>query len=89
MVYRDGRKIDSAEESREEDDSETALIPKSLVAGYDLKAGDSIKLKVVSIMDDEVEVQYQHAGGDESEDKEEESKKPQEEEMSEELVADA
>lgn len=37
---------------------ETALIPKSLLAGKEFKPGEEVVLKIVHIFDDEVEVQY-------------------------------
>jgi hypothetical protein len=38
--------------------SETALLPKSILAGKEFKPGDELALKVVHIYNDEVEVQY-------------------------------
>ncbi len=40
----------------EQAEGETALLPKSLLAGKDLKVGDEITLKVEHIYEDEVEV---------------------------------
>lgn len=66
MVYREGEKVsDEAESATEgEDSSESALIPKSLVAGKDVKPGDTILLKVVHEYEDELEVQYAHEGSE-------------------------
>lgn len=37
---------------------ETALLPKTILAGKNFKPGDEVVLKVVHIYDDEVEVEY-------------------------------
>lgn len=37
---------------------ETTLIPKSLLAGKDLKPGDEVVLKIVKLYDDQAEVEY-------------------------------
>lgn len=60
---------DAPVEEAEDSGAETALLPKSMVAGMEVKAGDEIRLKIVKLYDDEVEVEYAHA--DEKEDSEE------------------
>jgi beta-lactam-binding protein with PASTA domain len=45
-------------EEEESSDAENALIPKSILAGQDIKPGQEITLKVVHVYEDEVEVQY-------------------------------
>lgn len=37
----------------------TALLPKSICAGMDIKPGQTITLKVVKTYDDEIEVEYE------------------------------
>lgn len=49
---------ESAGEDRDEGAEQTALLPKSILAGKDFKPGDEVVLKVVHIYDDEVEVEY-------------------------------
>lgn len=62
---------DSQTTADKPDDSEagpegvTALLPKSICPGMDLKPGDEIKLKVEKVLEDEVEVSYEK--GDEAE----------------------
>lgn len=71
MVYRNGRKIDSPSDSHEsegDNDNETALVPKSIVSGYDIEVGDSIKFKVVAILEDELEIEYAHKSDDDDKD---------------------
>ena len=55
--------------------AETALLPKSLLAGSDCKAGDKIILKIVHEYGDEIEVAYvsKEEGAGEPEEPEEES----------------
>lgn len=59
------------------DDMQTALIPKSLLAGKDFKPGDEVVLKIVRFTNDEAEVQY--AYGDEGDEEEEQAPEPAEE----------
>lgn len=40
------------------DDGETAVLPKSILAGKDFKPGEEVVLKIVAIHDDSVEVAY-------------------------------
>lgn len=42
----------------DEDDSPTALIPKTLFAGKPFEVGDEITLSIVALHDDEAEVKY-------------------------------
>ena len=64
--------IRSEGSTREEagEGGETALVPKSLLAGKTVKPGDKIILKVVRLYDDEVEVEYASSGADEGEETE-------------------
>ena len=59
-----------AEEGAEKETSSgpVAEIPKSLLAGKEFKPGESIMLKIVSIKDDSVIVEYDY--GDEDQEKE-------------------
>lgn len=43
---------------KEDEGGETALLPKSILAGKDFQPGEEVVLKVVHIYDDEVEVEY-------------------------------
>lgn len=52
-----------------DDTGQTALLPKSILAGKDFKPGDEVVLKVVHLYDDEVEVEY--ASGEDEEEKHE------------------
>lgn len=51
------QKPGSSEDS-EYPESETALLPKSILGGKDFKEGEEVVLKIVHLYDDEVEVQY-------------------------------
>ncbi len=55
-------------------EGETALLPKSLMAGKDFKPGEEIVLKVVRLYGDEFEVEYSH-GEDKSDEKNEDMDK--------------
>jgi hypothetical protein len=56
------------DEMREhQDDGETAVLPKSILAGKKFNPGDEVVLEVVKIMDDEVVVKYA-TGKDDKED---------------------
>lgn len=55
-----------SESQDSEDVAETALLPKSILAGKDFKPGDELVLEVVHLYDDEVEVKY--ASGESEED---------------------
>jgi len=62
MVYREGEKVDTEKDkSSEESGRESALIPKSLLAGMEIKPGDDVLLRVVHVYPDEIEVEYAHA----------------------------
>lgn len=43
---------------KEAEGGETALLPKSILAGKEFQPGEEVVLKVVHIYDDEVEVEY-------------------------------
>lgn len=49
---------DGAEKPDDKMDGETALIPKSLLAGKDFQVGEEVVLKIVHDHGDEVEVEY-------------------------------
>lgn len=42
--------------AQEEEQGPTALVPKSVLAGREVKPGDEVTLKVIRIHDDEIEV---------------------------------
>lgn len=42
----------------QEPEGETALLPKSILAGKEFKPGEEVVLKIVHLYDDEVEVEY-------------------------------
>lgn len=46
------------DESKEDEGGDSALLPKSLMAGKDFKPGDEIVLEVVKVYGDEFEVRY-------------------------------
>lgn len=48
----------AAPEKDKDEGSETALIPKSLLAGKQFKPGDEVVLRIVRDYEDEVEVEY-------------------------------
>lgn len=59
-------------EDHPHEEGETALLPKSILAGKEFKPGEEVVLKIVHIYDDEVEVEYAtgeggKGGGGESE----------------------
>lgn len=73
---REAASPEPTEEGTGENDSqdtggETALLPKSILAGKDFKPGEEVVLKIVRIHDDEVEVQYAPDKHEESESEEE------------------
>lgn len=47
---------------RDEEGGETALLPKSLCPDMEFEPGQELKLKVVHVYDDEVEVEYMKEG---------------------------
>lgn len=51
---------DSGDSGKGKDDygSESALIPKALLAGKDFKPGDEVVFKIVHMYEDEVEIEY-------------------------------
>lgn len=51
------------EKTEEEGAGESALLPKSILAGKDFNPGDELVLKVVAIHGDEVEVEYAKESG--------------------------
>jgi len=55
-MYPEGEASNATENEREDDGAETALLPKSLFGG-DCKVGDEYKVKVVGVLEDELEVE--------------------------------
>lgn len=53
------------EKTEEEGAGESAMLPKSILAGKAFEPGDELVLKVVAMHGDEVEVEYAKEGGDE------------------------
>lgn len=49
---------ESSEETPMEEGDDTSLLPRSMFPKEDLKVGDTCEFKVVSIIEDEVEVAY-------------------------------
>lgn len=45
-------------QDKDESDAQTALIPKSLLAGKKFDVGDEVCLEIVAMHEDEVEVRY-------------------------------
>lgn len=62
----EGEDGDDQPKDGEKMEGETALLPKSILAGKDFKPGEEVVLKVVHLYDDEVEVAYA-TGKDEDE----------------------
>lgn len=54
-------------ERKDADEGETALLPKSILAGKEFKVGEEVVLKIVRMYEDEVEVEYAKGEGGESE----------------------
>jgi hypothetical protein len=54
----DGEGMDDKGMEKEDSGGETALLPKSILAGKEFNPGDELVLKVVRLYDDEVEVAY-------------------------------
>jgi hypothetical protein len=54
------------DEGKEEMEGESALLPKSILAGKEFNVGDEVVLEIVAMHDDEVEVKYakEKKGGD-------------------------
>jgi hypothetical protein len=48
---------DETEDAGEDTGTESALLPKSLLGGGDLKPGSTVTLKIVHVYEDEVEVE--------------------------------
>ena len=50
-------------------DGQTAILPKSILAGKDFKVGEEVVLKIVAMHENDVEVEYassEEGGGEES-----------------------
>lgn len=52
---------------QEEEHETSALLPKSILAGKEFKVGEEVVLKIVSMHDDEIEVEYSEGKPDKSE----------------------
>lgn len=63
--------MDSGETDSQDAGGETALLPKSILAGKEFKPGEEVVLKIVRIHDDEVEVEYAADKPEESESEDE------------------
>lgn len=48
------------EEQRPEEGGETAILPKSILAGKEFKVGEEVVLKITAIHGDEIQVEYAH-----------------------------
>lgn len=49
---------DTSKRDKDDDDGNTALLPKSIFGGHKCKVGDIKKFKIVALYDDEAEVKY-------------------------------
>ena len=70
-------------EAKDNPEGNTAMLPKSILAGKDFKPGEEVVLKIVKLYPDQVEVAYSY--GDEGGDKEEgpgEYEEPKQDEVS-------
>lgn len=47
-----------SEEGEHKEEGETALLPRTILQGKDFKPGEEVVLKIVRIMDDQIEVAY-------------------------------
>lgn len=72
--FEDGNTAAPAEEKEEHAEGDTAIVPKSLMAGKDFKVGEEIVFKIVAIHENDFEVEYSY--GDEKEHKEEGGEEP-------------
>lgn len=69
--FDDGNTAGPAEEKEEHAKGETAIVPKSLMAGKDFKVGEEIVFKITAIHENDFEVEYsygddkEHEGGKE------------------------
>ena len=68
----------SAKEAPGDDDGETALLPKSILAGKEFHPGDEVVLRIVEMYEDQVAVQYAPAKEGDGDDYEKPSDAPQE-----------
>lgn len=51
------------DEGKEAMEGESALLPKSILAGKEFNVGDELVLEIVAMHDDEIEVKYAAEGG--------------------------
>jgi len=65
------------EETKDASETKTALLPKNFFGSKELEIGGECSVKIVKIMDDEVQVEYQ---------RKEEEVEPEDEPMAEELA---
>lgn len=60
-MFSDGAPPEGAagpKESEQAGDGQTAILPKSILAGKEFKPGEEVVLKIVAIHDNDVEVEY-------------------------------
>lgn len=50
--------MDHNDTPKDESETPTALLPKSILGGKEFKAGEEVVLKIVKVYGDEVEVEY-------------------------------
>ena len=65
QYYPEPETEDAPQSKDEAPATETALLPKSILAGKEFNVGDEVVLKIVHMYEDEVEVEY--AKGEEKE----------------------
>lgn len=56
--FEDSPDVESGDVSKNTEEKATALLPKSFFGAKDKKIGDKCEIKVVKIMDDEIQVEY-------------------------------
>ena len=57
-------------ETEEAGENQTAILPKTILAGKDFKPGEEVVLKIVAIHDNDIEVEYAPEKGKEGPEKE-------------------
>ena len=78
-MFSDGPEAAAPQESESKGGEQTAILPKSILAGKEFKPGEEVVLKIVAIHDNDVEVEYASEEGS----KEEEAGETPEQEMAE------
>ncbi len=64
-MFSDGPMGEAPKETEAPAEGQTAILPKSILAGKDFKPGEEIVLKITAIHDNDVEVEYASEGGKE------------------------